>query len=524
MTRNQSLRFFMLKQSKGLPIALGRLVIARDASPIIKKMLATNMHRVRELELSFKSCSRQEIQDRVSKILVPGAAPLLEQLELTISPSDHIPPTRIFVSKLPTNVRSLSVSGFQTDCDQRLVNENMTSLSIRMIPEPGLGPIDFRWIYRTLGTMSNLTRLHIDDPNLALLSRGQGPDPGVSLPRLEMLEYSGAAPEADFLLNSLLLPVDTSLRFCFTVDKYTPLDHIHDTAHRAVRRRAQADAAGTTYEVVGFSSASHRTGGMIHRGRVYAHSPRPSLPSTSSIPSNNGEQSTRSLTLSLEYRYSSFDHTGGDIVFPTHISRITDMLPPESIETIRIRSNMWFNVDGCYYTEEFEPDGTIKEFSDLTFLSCTGVRSLYIGDAGTAEWMAPFLSRRLGTGIDTNGGSSSNQPDIEASRPFLTFPQLENLVVSDLNPHRAISGWLHPDRVDKMMDNVTVELCGVVRDRALAGRKLKGLDIRVHEAKDLEQWVANARGMGWVEGEIIRGGESYEYDSSDFEDADADEK
>lgn len=461
----------------------------RNGSPAIKEMITTNLHRLHELNLNFSYCSIGEVEEWVLRVLNDGAAPLLEMLTLrTDNCSGH---PIITIPNFPQTLSSLSVHGFQImfPNSTRLVNKSITSFETTIDAETQSAPELHDLFSGMLGSMPNLVSLEIDDlgeeslyPTTAI----------VSFPRLETLKYYGSAPKQNFILNSFTIPGSASLDFCFIgVSNSAELTLVHDSIELELGRRAQADPPGTTYDVRVSSSGDYGTDNMVHRTHIYALLPLP-VASTATEASADRSRNEPLLVLSLEYAYYSFDYTAGDLVFPIYISRIIGMLQPQSIESISVGSNMWFNVHDRDYSGDFRADGTLKDTSDLTFLSCEGVKSLIVGGAGSAKWIAPFLSVRTNTDAESTA----------ATKPFLAFPHLERLVLRDLNPHECVE-WLDEFSLDKLMRDMMKEFYTAVEDRARAGRPLKRLEMPISETKKLEKWVEEARKMGWVDGEIV---------------------
>lgn len=481
----------MLKQSKGLPITLKGIRIVDDSSPQAKKILAGNLSRLQDLGLTFESCSMSEVDHWARKVFNPKVTPKLKTLNIVLDNHGYSSisafASGVQVPDVDLRLSSLAVKNGWVDFHVDRVQETLTTFRLKLpsISE-GANNTKLGCLRKTLPIMPNLTSLSIADTASAH-GFASSSGPRISLPHLQMLRCSGNVANCLVTLDVLELPPTT--HFDFRIQDYgeAHLDDLHTFISEALRRRrdANSDSGSTTtaYDVLYLAKVIHR----IPRSNAYrvvvfeSSHPSPSTPSTHRL----GKTEDLPI-LSLQFSdFRGWSQTKIQFAQLHYLSRLIDVvLPSESVRTLRIHSDLRFKAGRGKPTKIFSK-GVLQP--KYTFLTCSGVKTLYIGDPWTAEFVAPFL--RMPKASSSNGASKAK------AKEFLTFPNLETLILRDLDPK---SGMANAAMIDAMQD-----VQSAMEERARAGRKLKMLEVWMPRWTNLEGWVKKVRDMGWVDGEVL---------------------
>lgn len=490
-TRKRSLRLFMLKYSKQSSIILKGLKIVNDLSPETKKILKNNLYRVRELALTFETCNI-DVVEWATKVLDPQAAPLLKVLELSLQRSG------VFSGSIPVPDAALNIQALVTNCPLEFPadypQENLNSLRMDLpcyyLINHDINQVTY--LCRTLSVMPKLTQLHISNPyTISAYIPYSGPS--VSLPYLETLRYTGTTDVCLNILQLLQLPPIT--RFVFRLhSRGVPLHSLHPLISQALHRRRKANSTTTSAEFhVKFLTKIHQERPMY---RVVVFQSAPHLDATLSLPLSQRLANRDSPILFIEF-FVSHNYT-------IPVQRVSNLpqpwltiFPPQSVESVFMRSEIRSDVGKVVSNAgSLHSDNVL--LAEFSFLACPGVKSLYIGDAGTAEWVAPFLGVRPTT---TTSGLGNK---------FFAFPDLETLTIGDFNSSDSLEGFSEDTDTRKVeIDGAMRHIQFAVEERARAGQKLKSLRLPAVVAEALGEWVVQARDMGWV-GELVCDEEGYD--------------
>lgn len=479
----------MLKYSKQSSIVLRGLRIVKDLSPETKNILKNNLHRVRELALTFEACNN--VAEWVTKVLDPEAAPMLKVLELSLERSG------LFNDSIPVLDVALNIQSLVTNCPLEFPadhpQENLNSLRMDL-PSFYLISHDTQqvtYLCRTLSVMPKLTQLHI--LNLYDLSAYiPYSGPCVTLPYLKTLRYTGTRDVCLNILQLLRLPPTT--RFAFRLHRKDFAFHsLHPLISQALHRRRKANSTTASAEFhVKLFTKNHPELPM-HRLIVFQSAPH--LDATLSSPLSKRLTNGDSPILSIEF-FGRHDHI-------TPVQRVSNppqcwlsIFPPQSIESVSMRSEIRYNLGRVVSNAGSLHSNTVL-LDKFSFLACPGAKSLYIGDAGTAESIAPFLGVRL-----TTPSSLGNK--------FFAFPDLETLTIGDFNSSDPFEGFSEDTDTRKVeIDRAMRHIQFAVEERARAGQKLKSLRLPAVVAETLGEWVVQARDMGWV-GKLVCDDQGYD--------------
>ncbi|EIM88890.1 uncharacterized protein STEHIDRAFT_154605 [Stereum hirsutum FP-91666 SS1] len=504
-TKKRLLRFFMLKQSKGLPIVLKGIKFVKNESPEAKNILERNLHRIQSLGIVFDQCSEKEVTRCLEKVLGPDAGPVLRSLEVATGMGYSI---TVQVPDVTLSLSSLSVDYLCLEFPEGRIQKNLTSFRVSL-PWLANNHIQRRaYLRKTLPKMPNLTYLHIADD--AWVS-SYWPDPveqTIELPQLEKLRCSGTVFDCVLALELLHLPptarVDLRIRDRrdAVADRlYTALSHFFGR-----RESVRSETVATSYDVhYATKFISDHEWDVAHRVLFFdsgpnSHSnphPRSPMPSTSEYP-----HPQHLPILLLQYRHHRVAARDSRSCYaePDYLSQILSILnvPLRSVISLRLQSNLPYNVDTA---NNFDSTGAL--LSKLHFLTNPGVKSLYIGDLGTAECFLPFLSlpNKSASSSDATSRSTSTTTSCSPSKEFMVFPNLETLVFGDLSPSALRYSQCVTDKeaADQRIRGVMQKLESAMEDRARGGRRLKKLGIRADMYETCMELVNRARDMGWVE-------------------------
>lgn len=488
----------MLKQSKALPIVLRSIVFVQDGSPEAKKIVTRNLHRIRSLELTFKSCEGQEVAQWIWKVLAPDTAPALKTLELAIIGDSHIYHIMTFPD---TTLSSLTIRNFCPEFLGHRAQETLTSFYIALPSMVNHTERTRAYLRRTLSKMPNLTYLHITHSSGAL---GFTPDSGsrVSLPHLETLRCSSTVLDCLLILDVLQLPPTAHLDLHIQDHRDAPVDLLFTALSQILRGRQdiRSETAMTTYDVHFITTyISHPSHSTTHRALVFESDPDSHTHTeTSSWPLSKRPAPDRLPVLSLS--------KSGYTPDPRYLSLLFNILniPSRcSVTSLHMQLNTVYDIDSQIFTNNFDQNGGL--LPELSFLTCSGVKSLYIGDLGSAECVAPFFRPRKTSTVGAESGSISTWAAGSTPEEFLAFPNLETLVLGDLSPSASasIEGVDDTETVALKTRRVMQDLQSAMEARAQAGRRLKRLEIQMTETDEIfETWIKKAKGMDWV-GDII---------------------
>lgn len=499
-TDNRLLRPFMLKQSKGTPIVLRRMRFVPNLSRGEKKIVTQNLHRIRKLELLFEDCTQKEVAEWLKKLLSPDAAPVLQALELAVLRGDHY---TIPISEVPPDFESLTLDDILLTFPEDRMQESLTTFSIS--PSVDL-PEMLTYLRKTLPVMPNLSYLHICHTSFGMDFTRQDAFPSMVLPRLERLRCSGSIITCLSILRMFRLSTNTRLdiRISGRYGRERLPDPLYAAISQAFHHRQGAHSAQgkTTYDVhslVRFFRGEYSDTFAAHRVLVY-ETPNDSHPGTlSNFPSGS------SYPERLPVLLFQVDIGANGVVVPTpdYLSGILEIFRPPSrvsATSLRMHSNSLYDVGTGPFGNTFFSNHRLTQ--ELSFLTCSGVRSLYIGDLGTALCIIPYLGQRKDANSEAPSVPSSSSDLRTQSTEFLTFPNLETLVLGDLSPDTSssIQGIKDAETAAVQLRVVMQQLQSAVEDRARAGRRLKKLRMHVVATDEVSgAWVEMARNRGWAE-------------------------
>lgn len=494
----------MLKQSKQSLIILKGLKIVSDRSPETTKILKNNLHRVRQLGLTFESC--HHIAEWAIKVLNPEVAPMLKKLELDVQRGPRLVHT-IPVPDMTLSTQSLTILNCPLEFPVKHIQGNISFLRIDLpcnwLSSRNLNAVDY--LHQTLSVMPALTRLHISIRNLI------HPYPyssysgcRVPLPCLETLRYTGIVDFGVHILQLLELPSTVRFDICIADQSDYRLSLMYPIISQILHRRREISSMSTT-DAFGIRFLTHADTGfgpITNRVSVFQSVFHPDY---SSSVTNSGLPTHESAPiLSLQIQSGCvWDGQHWTAPVPLFLWKILNVFSPCSVEYVSMHSNVRYNMDRGAFDADLDSNHYI--LSRFAFLTCPGIKSLFIADACTAECIIPFLGiRRANTG-DT-GSTSSVVPNDE----FFAFTDLETLVTGDWSPADSSEGFEPGTATRKaVMDRVMQKIRFAVEERAQAGKRLKRLAVHAVEGEALGEWIGQARSLGWV-GDIVLDGKSYE--------------
>lgn len=504
----------MLKQSKELPIVLKGIRFMEDASPEAKKLVTRNLHRVRSLGITFESCSRMDVAGWIEKVLALDAAPILKDLNLAITGANHR--DTVMMPDATIALSSLTVKGFCPVFPKSRMQEKITSFRIKHLWT--MRSTAYRTYLRTtLSLMPNLTYLFISFMSFPFPFT---PESGARalLPQLEMLCFSGTVWDCLFSLDALQFPPTARLDLRIQNNKSYSVNPLYTALARIFRDRedVRSEAATTTYDVHYLTKLHNRCPHRVaHRVLVFDSlpgSPSRTNPSSATLSENSAPEPDRPPILLLQSSYGNWMSNTGDKADPRWLSQIVNILniPTRcSVTSLHMHSNVLYDVDSVVFSNNFDSNRAL--LPKLGFLACAGITSLYIGDLGTTECVAPFLRLRKAPNSDAAAESGSTTTDKSKREEFLAFPNLESLFLGDLSPSASMSieGGTNMEKATLRTSRVIQDLQSALEYRAQTGRRLKTLEMEAREtATAWKSWIKTAQNMGWVEDIISRSGES----------------
>lgn len=485
---------FMVKYSRNSPLSLsgGIKVYSEEEEERIDTVMAL-LSRTYVLHLRLALTDRTKVTTALSRLLNAYSAPRLQSLDIWYGkPSTPNVPITVTTSSLPAHLSSLTLNRIAISMSPTFIHTSLTTLKIESLPSlwrcllPGA-------LLDTLENFPNLSSLTMNCGSNVPRARPIPRSQPAGLPRLQVFTLSGTPAHIAYILASLSLPPAVTLAL----------------------RIIESSSYDTPDFPAGWVAPPNQLGNHVSDETINEIATLLFIELKqivmSRCQSSKGKENRE--TYRVEY---SFFHATDDQNLDIAIKPVDDRLSP----FITVQYAETRDMSGNEETDTKEADTIMRQsalpflarFSDIlpvdvvrelqfitdvpefplindlqwrpSFLDWDELQTVHVGGAGTAAWMAPYL-----TTTDHNLAS--------------VFPPLQVLILdkvnksSSLEPQRIWSGQLH-QRSTSIVD----QWDRVIRARtACDGQKLKKLGLVEGGGRRLwRTWIKTATETAWMKG------------------------